>query len=155
MMNLPKWMYPIVFIASPLLFGTACKSSLKEPDFIGARNFKIGKLGLQESYIGMDLYYFNPNGYTLKLKKADLEVYLENRYVGQTQLDTLLDIPAKDTFSIPVKLGIDMKNLFPNLLTLALKDDVELKMEGSAKLSRSGITMNIPVHYTGKHKIVF
>lgn len=155
MLNLPKWMFLILLIGSTLLPLTACKSNLKEPDFIGARNFKIGKLGLQESYIGMDLYYFNPNNYTLQLKKADLEVYLENRYVGQTQLDTILDIPAKDTFSIPVKMGVNMKNLFPNLLTLALKDEVELKMDGSAKLSRSGITMNIPVHYTGKHKIIF
>ena len=48
-----------------------------------------------------------------------------------------------------------MKNLFPNLLTLALKDEVEVKMEGSARITRSGITMNIPVHYTGKHKIIF
>ena len=48
-----------------------------------------------------------------------------------------------------------MKNLFPNLLSLALKDEVEVKMTGSAKVSRAGFTMNIPVNYTGKHKIIF
>ena len=155
MNNSPKWLLLMIFIATTLLLGWACKSSIKEPNFAGARNFSIGKLGLQESYIGMDLHYFNPNNFKLTLKKADLEVFLENRFVGQTQLDTLLEIPARDSFSIPVKMGVNMKNLFPNLLTLALKDEVEVKLEGSAKVTRSGITLNIPVHYTGKHKIIF
>ena len=145
----------LIFMAITLLPEWACKSALKEPDFVGAKNFTIGKFGLQESYIGMDLFYFNPNGFKLQLKNADLDVYLENRFVGKTLLDTLLDIPLKDTFSIPVKMSVNMKNLFPNLLTLALKEEVEVKMEGTAKVSKSGITMNIPVHYTGKHKIVF
>jgi LEA14-like dessication related protein len=145
----------LLFLAATLLPGWACKSSIKEPDFVGAKNFTLSKIGLQESYVEMDLFYFNPNGFKLQLKHADLDVFLENRFVGKTLLDTLLDIPAKDTFSIPVKMGVNMKNLFPNLLTLALKEEVEVKMEGTAKVSKSGISMNIPVHYTGKHKIVF
>ena len=132
-----------------------CKSSIKEPDFIAARNFTFGKMGLKESNIGMDLYYYNPNSFKLQLKKAELDVYLENRFVGKTILDTLLDIPPKDTFTIPVKMGVDMKNLFPNLITLALKEEVELKVEGTVRVMKSGISLNIPVHYTGKHKIVF
>jgi LEA14-like dessication related protein len=155
MLKLLKWTVLLLFIAATLLPTWACKTSIKEPEFFGARNFTISKIGLQESYIGMDLYYFNTNNFKLQLKKADLDVYLENRFVGKTLLDTLLDIPAKDSFSIPVKMGVNMKNLFPNLLTLALKDEVEVRMEGSAKVSKSGITMNIPVHYSGKHKILF
>lgn len=155
MFNLSKRLILTFFIAASLLPGWACKSSIKEPDFAGARNFKIGKLGLQESFIAMDLYYFNPNNFKIQLKRAELDVFLENRFVGQTQLDTVLEIPARDSFSIPVNMGVNMKNLFPNLLTLALKDEVELKLEGSVRVSRSGITMNIPVHYTGKQKIIF
>jgi LEA14-like dessication related protein len=155
MNKFPKRAMMILFLATALLPGWACKSSIKEPNFAGARNFTIEKLGLQETYIGMDLYYFNPNNFKLKLKKADLDVFLENRFVGQTQLDTLMEIPARDSFLIPVKMGVNMKNLFPNLLILALKDEVEIKLEGSAKVAKSGITMNIPIHYTGKHKIIF
>lgn len=155
MFNLKKRVLLTIFIVATLLPDWACKSTLKEPNFAGARNFTIEKLGLQESYIGMDLHYFNPNDFKLTLKKADLDVFLENRFVGQTQLDTLLEIPARDSFLIPVKMGVNMKNLFPNLLTLALKEEIEVKLEGSAKVSRSGITMNIPIHYAGKHKIIF
>lgn len=148
--------FPILFsIVATLLFFTSCKSSIKEPDFLGARNFNIGKIGVQESTLGVDLYYYNPNSFNMELKKADLEIFLENRYLGQTHLDTLLKIPAMDTFYIPVSLGVNMKNLFPNLLSLALKDEVEVKMKGSAKVSRAGFTMNIPVNYTGKQKIIF
>jgi LEA14-like dessication related protein len=155
MKKLPKGILLILIIATTLLPGLACKSNLKEPDFINARNFKIGKLGLSESFIGLDLFYYNPNNFKILLKKAELDIYFENRFVGKTHLDTLLSIPALDTFSIPVKMDVAMKNLFPNLLTLALKDEVEVKMEGSAKIMRSGITMNIPVNYIGKHKVIF
>jgi LEA14-like dessication related protein len=155
MFNLKKGTMLTLFVAATLLPGWACKSSIKEPDFAGARNFTIGKLGLQESFIGMDLYYYNPNNFKIQLKRAELDVFLENRFVGKTQLYTLLEIPARDSFSIPVKMGVNMKNLFPNLLSLALKDEVELKLEGSVRVTRSGITMNIPVHYTGKQKIIF
>ncbi len=154
-MKLHKRILLLLVILSTLLLGLGCKSNLKEPNFINARNFKIGKLGLAESFIGLDLYYYNPNNFKIQLKKAELDIYFENRFVGKTHLDTSLSIPALDTFSIPVKMNVAMKNLFPNLLTLALKDEVEVKMEGSARIMRSGITMNIPVHYSGKHKVIF
>jgi LEA14-like dessication related protein len=144
-----------IFLITTLSTLWSCNSTLKEPDFVGAKNFTVSKIGFQESFIGMDLYYFNPNGFNLQLRKAELDVFLENRFVGKTELDTLLNIHAKDTFSIPVKMGVNMKNLFPNLLTLALKEEVEVRMEGSAKMSKSGITLNVPINYKGKHKIEF
>jgi hypothetical protein len=52
-------------------------------------------------------------------------------------------------------MNVAMKSLLPNLLQLAVKDEVELGMKGSVRVKRSGISMTIPVDYRGKQKIVF
>lgn len=137
-----------------LLLLLSCKTSpVKEPVFVDARNFRMGKLGFKQSELKMLLVYFNPNGVGLDLEKAELDVFVENKFLGHTSLDTLIRIPAKDTFYIPVKLELDMKNLASNLVSIGLKEEVELKMKGNARFKKAGIGFNFPVDYTGKHKL--
>ncbi|MFN5936984.1 MAG: hypothetical protein ACK43L_02925, partial [Sphingobacteriales bacterium] len=47
----------------------------KEPTFVEARGFKITSLGLKESVIQTDLYYYNPNNIGLQLKQVDADVF--------------------------------------------------------------------------------
>jgi LEA14-like dessication related protein len=143
----------IIFLA-PLLLLAACQSSpVKEPVFIESKNFRVGKLGLQKSTVNMTLDYFNPNGFALTLENADLEVYVENKYVGKTILSERISIPAKDTFSIPVKIDVEMKNLVSNLIMVGLNEDVELKLKGTARLKKAGIGITLPIDYSGRHKL--
>ena len=143
----------IIFLA-PLLLLAACQSSpVKEPVFIESKNFRVGKLGLQKSTVNMTLDYFNPNGFALTLENADLDVYVENKYVGKTILSERISIPAKDTFSIPVKIDVEMKNLVSNLIMVGLNEDVELKLKGTARLKKAGIGITLPIDYSGRHKL--
>jgi LEA14-like dessication related protein len=145
---------PIIIFLAPLLLLAACQSSpVKEPVFIESKNFRVGKLGLQKSTVNMTLDYFNPNGFALTLENADLEVYVENKYVGKTILSERISIPAKDTFSIPVKIDVEMKNLVSNLMMVGLNEDVELKLKGTARLKKAGIGITLPIDYSGRHKL--
>lgn len=101
----------------------------------------------------MTLDYFNPNGFGLTLENADLEVYVENKYVGKTILNERISIPAKDTFSIPVKIDVEMKNLVSNLMMVGLSEDVEIKLKGTARLKKAGIGITLPIDYSGRHKL--
>jgi hypothetical protein len=87
------------------------------------------------------------------MKKADLDIYIDDQFVGHTLIDTLINIPRRDTFNIPVSVDVEMKKLFPNALSILLKEEVELKIEGTAKLGKSGIFLNVPVKYKGKQRI--
>jgi hypothetical protein len=80
---------------------------------------------------------------------------VDNRPLGKTILDTMILVPALDSFLVPIKMNVDMKSLFPNLLAVALKDEFELGMDGTIRIRRSGIGLNIPVHYRGKQRISF
>jgi len=125
----------------------------KEPQFIDARNFAIKSVGIKTSTVYTDLYYYNPNGFGIQMKKADLDIYIDDQFVGHTLVDTLINIPRRDTFNIPVSVDVEMKKLFPNALSILLKEEVELKIEGTAKLGKSGIFLNVPVKYKGMHRI--
>jgi LEA14-like dessication related protein len=137
----------VAFLAGSLAF------LFKEPEFVEARNFAIKSIGLKSATVYTDLYYFNPNGFGIQLKKADLDIYIDDQFVGHTLIDTLINIPKRDTFSIPVNMDVEMKKIFPNALSILLKEEVNLKIEGTAKLGKAGIFLNVPVKYEGKHRL--
>ena len=125
----------------------------KDPEFVEARNFKIQSLGLKSSTVRADLVYYNPNSFGLKLKNADLDVFVDDRFVGHSVVDSLIDIPARDSFALPVKLDVEMKNLFPNALSLLTQHEVTLGVKGKARIGKGGIFLNVPVNYQGKQEL--
>jgi LEA14-like dessication related protein len=128
---------------------------LREPEFIDARNFGLRSIGSKTSTVSADLFYYNPNNLGLQMKRAELDVYIDDRFLGHSLLDTLIIIPKKDTFSIPVIMEVEMKNLFPNAFSLLTKTEVNLRIEGTAKIGKGGVFLNIPVKYQGKQQIRF
>ena len=121
-----------------------------EPEFIAARHLRIASLGLKESRIQADLYYFNPNRMGVKLRSADLDVYINNKFAGKSLLDTLVHVPARDTFLVPVTVKVEMKNALPNAFSLLLKDSADLKLVGRIRVSKGPLSMNVPVNYTNR-----
>jgi LEA14-like dessication related protein len=125
----------------------------KEPQYISFENLQVTKVGLSESIVGADLKYYNPNGFNLELKKANVDVYINDKYVGHSDLDTLIHIPAKDTFYVPVSMKLKLGDLFKYAVQWFLDPEVKVKVEGTAKVGRSGIFKNFPVNYESKEKI--
>ena len=70
---------------------------------------------------------------------------------GHTVLDTLIQIPRKNNFTLPVSVDIDMKNAFKNSLTTLLGKEVTVKATGRLKVGKANIFMSVPVNYEGKH----
>ncbi len=126
---------------------------LREPEFVDARNFGLKSLGTKTSTVTADLFYYNPNNMGLQMKKAEVDVYIDDKFLGHSLLDTLIFIPKKDTFSFPVNLEVEMKNIFPNAFSLLTKTEIDLRIEGTAKVGKGGIFLNVPVRYQGKQRI--
>jgi len=126
-------------------------------DYLGVKNLKVLSFGLKQSTVAADVEYYNPNKYPVTMKGAAVDVYVNNNYFGKSTLDSTIQIPKKDTFSIPVVLQVDMNGTVMGLLqTLtAGTDSVLVKLDGKAKIGRSGIYINYPIHYQGKQKIRF
>ncbi len=123
------------------------------PQYGGITNFKVSAFGLGESVVSADLKYFNPNNFKMKLKYGEMNVFVNSRFIGKTLLDTMTEIPANDSFLIPVSMKVDMKKIYSNALDILLAQEANIKLDGFAKLGKAGLYFNLPISYEGKQKI--
>ncbi len=133
-----------------LVFLTLLQLSCSTPKALEYRefkNFSVEKLGFSSSTVKMDIVYYNPNNYGLQLKKTDLDIFINDVYMGHTSQEFQVTIPKSQEFSVPLKIDVDMKNLFKNGLTTMLKNEVAVKVSGSIKVGKANVFISFPVNY--------
>jgi LEA14-like dessication related protein len=133
-------------------FSFSCRS-LKEPELLDIENVRVGRFGLKESSLSFNLHYFNPNDNRLKLKNAEGDAWLDGNPLGHFTMDTLIHIPARSDFRLPVKMRMDMSHFVENMSIALLGKEVTLKVDGVARVGKGIIFINYPVHYEGKQKL--
>jgi hypothetical protein len=52
-------------------------------------------------------------------------------------------------------MRVDMKAITSNVLSILLNKEVDIKLQGKARIGRSGFYMNVPILYEGKQKMPF
>jgi len=106
-------------------------------------------MGALESTLTMDLNCHNPNKSKFVLKGAKGEAWLDSSFVGHFTVDTLVRVPSYGDFSIPVKFKMDMKYLLHHPLSSLLRAEKLVRLEGKARVGKSGIFINYPIRYEG------
>ena len=132
----------------------AC-STPKVLEYRTYKNFTIEKLGFSSSAVKLELVYFNPNNYGIELNSTDVDIFVNDSYLGHSAQDFQISIPKKEEFSIPLKIDVDMRNLLKNGLTTLLSHEVTVKITGSIKVGKSNVFMIFPVLYEGKQTFGF
>jgi LEA14-like dessication related protein len=141
----------ILFFA--LALGICSCSAPKDLVYKDVQHFGIGKGATGNTVVSMNVELYNPNHYRMKLKRTDLDLFINNNRVGKINLAHKLAIPRLDTFSMPVTLDVDLKQILPNAVQLLLNSEVAVHLVGSVKAGRHGMFITIPVDYTGKQDI--
>lgn len=126
-------------------------------DYLGVKSFKVLNFGIKESSAIVNVEYYNPNKFPVIMKKADIDVYINNSYFGKTILDSTIHIPRKDTFLLPVLLKIDMNSASMQTIQVLTqgRDSVHVKMDGKARVGRGMFFINYPIKYEGMQRIKF
>jgi LEA14-like dessication related protein len=130
-------------------------SSCREPKDLVYKEFKnlsTEKLGFSSSVIKVDLVYYNPNNFGLELKRTDLDVFIDGNFLGHTSQEYQIHIPRKGDFTLPLKIDVDMKNVYKNALPTLLGKEVLVKLTGKVKLGKAGVYKSFPVNYESKQK---
>ncbi|MDP4286264.1 MAG: LEA type 2 family protein [Bacteroidota bacterium] len=136
----------ILFIAIVLM---SC-SSPKALEYKDYRNFSIKSLGFNNSTVNLDLEYYNPNNFRMQLKNTNLDIFIDGKLLGHSSTDTLINIPRRDTFSLPVQFDINMQSFYQNALNTLLGKEVLLRIQGKIKVGKANIFMYFPVNYESK-----
>ena len=138
------------FFFCPLYF-ISC-SSPKALVYNDYKNFRIEKLGFSNTLVKLDLEYVNPNNFGLQLRNSELDIFINNNFLGHSSSDTLINIPRRDTFLLPINFAVDMQNIFKNTFNTFYGNEVLIKVTGKLKLGKANVFINMPVNYEGKYK---
>ncbi|WPV66436.1 MULTISPECIES: LEA type 2 family protein [unclassified Chitinophaga] len=139
-----------------LIWGMASScEKFKDLEFVRVAGINLDNLGFQKSIIRMTLAYYNPNGFNLKLKDANFDLYFDDTQVGHSIQDTMIMIPAKDTFYFPVKLEVNMENVFKNALGALMNKEVTIKASGNCKVGKGGVFLPFPIKCETKQPLNF
>ena len=125
-------------------------SSPKALEYKTYHNFSIQKLGFNNSTIKLDLEYYNPNNYGMQLKNSDLDIFIDGNLLGHSSFDTLIRIPRRDTFMLPVKFDVDMQNIIKNAWSTLTGKEVLVRLTGKLKVGKANVFMSLPVNYETK-----
>ena len=122
----------------------------KELEYRDFRNFGVDKVTFGATTIRMDLVYYNPNNFGLQLQRTDLDIFINNNFLGHTIQEQQITIPKQAEFFVPVTVDVDMKNLLKNGLISLLSSEVLVKVTGSVKVGKANVFKTFPVNYEGK-----
>lgn len=152
MQNIPA---RIVFPALlSMLILTSC-AKLEDLEYVDFQNIKMISLGLQESTVGLDIRFYNPNRQQIQMKDGAVDVFINNKFLGKSRLDSLIKIPKRDTFAIPIVIVVETLTAGTSLLNSLSDTSVLVRFEGNAKVGKGGIFVNYPIKYEGKQSVRF
>jgi LEA14-like dessication related protein len=115
-------------------------------------NFSIQKLGFDKSTISMELEYYNPNNYGLQLKQSDLDIFIDGNLLGHSITDTLINIPSRSNFTMPVKFSVDMKNIIKNAASTIFGKEILVRLSGKVKVGKGNVFLSFPIEYESTQK---
>jgi len=134
---------------------TSSCEKMKDLQFVRVAGVNLEGLGFSKSIVQMTLAYYNPNNFNLQLKDASFDIFFDDTQVGHSMQDTMIRIPAKDTFYFPIKLEVSMENVFKNALTVLGNKEVTIKATGNCKVGKGGIYLPFPIKCETKQPLKF
>ncbi|HTN06557.1 LEA type 2 family protein [Agriterribacter sp.] len=126
---------------------------LTAPEYIDVADVQVSGKSLTNTTLSANVRLYNPNKSNLVFKSGNLDIFVDNRLLGHTELDSTIYISKLDTFQIPVDVQVDINNVIGNALSLAMKDSVLLRIEGKIRIGKSGVFITRPVRYEQKERL--
>ncbi len=141
-----KLLTTILLLACTFLM-TSCHEP-KDLEFREFKNLALDKMGFAASALKVDLVYYNPNNFGLELKRTELDIYVDSTFLGHSSQELQVAIPSRDIFTIPLRIDLDMKNLFRNGLATLMSKEVVVRAVGNVKVGKAGVYKNFKVDYS-------
>lgn len=144
----------IVLVLVTWGLASSCEK-VKDLQFVRVAGVNLEGLGFSKSIVEMTLAYYNPNNFNLQLKDASFDLFFDDTQVGHSVQDTVIRIPAKDTFYFPVKLEVNMENVLKNAWSALANKEVTIKANGNCKVGKGGIYLPFPIKCETKQPLKF
>ncbi|MGC1240875.1 MAG: LEA type 2 family protein [Chryseosolibacter sp.] len=110
-----------------------------------------------EPMLKANAIFYNPNAVRGRLKKIDVEIFVDGKKAASVDQLLKTSIPAAAEFTVPleVKLAIRELGLMDTLFGMIGGKTFKIHYKGSLKLSYHGFPINVPVDYKDEVKLRF
>lgn len=110
-----------------------------------------------EPILKANAVFFNPNDVRGRLKKIDVEIFVDGKKAASVDQEMKTSIPAQSEFTVPleVKLAIKELGIMDTLFGMIGGKTFKIHYKGSLKLSYRGLPITVPVDYKDDVKIRF
>lgn len=101
--------------------------------------------------------FYNPNNVRGRLKKIDVEIFVNGKKAASVEQALKTTIPAASEFTVPleVKLAIKELGVMDTIFGMIGGKTFEVHYKGSLKLSYRGFPINVPVDYKDDVRLRF
>ncbi|NNC83875.1 MAG: LEA type 2 family protein [Flavobacteriales bacterium] len=128
--------YFIVRIASLLTLAVLFSScEIEEVTLVDLERVEVDRIEKQEMFLDVAATLDNPNSFSIKVKESDLDLYLEDRYIGKANLENqfTLESGSQKTYEMQIRAVGERLNteMLPIMLSAALTGKVNVKLKGT------------------------
>lgn len=136
----------LLFLAL-LLIITGC-SAPKSFEIKSVKSLKVEKLGIKENVFNAQLECFNPNNFSVVVKKIDCDIFVNDQKLTHYLLDTNIEVPAAANFMLPAKMEIGLSSILNHSVDIMFNKPFKIVVTGNATVSKGFFTKNIAINYT-------
>jgi hypothetical protein len=129
-----------------------CKS-YQPLEFRRIENLKMGSFNFSNPWVTADVVYYNPNNAGFQFKGGEVDVHLDTLWLGHAVLDTSIRVNPRSEFVITLPIQLDLQRLLKSGLQTYLNRQVDVKVDGVVRGSKSGIRKTFPIHYEGQQSL--
>lgn len=110
-----------------------------------------------EPMLKANAVFYNPNDVRGRLKKIDVEIFVNGKKAATVEQSLKTAIPAADEFTVPLEVRLAIKELgfMDTLFGMIGGKTFEIHYKGALKLSYHGLPINVPVDYRDEVKFRF
>lgn len=135
---------------------TACTVT-EQPEFKDIASIKVKETNAKEVIVEANARFLNKNSVGGTLQAKGIQVFIDDVAVAEVNSDTF-KVPAKDEFTIPLKVKIpyskvfkdNKNNVLSNVLNILTNKEINLRYKGNITYKLSAFSYNYPLDYTQK-----
>jgi LEA14-like dessication related protein len=150
--SFPKKLLPLVMLA---LLLSACEKPDQDIVLRHVRDVVVD--ASTEPMLKANAIFYNPNDVRGKLKKIDVDIFVDGKKAASVDQLLKTAIPAQSEFTVPleVKLAIKELGLMDTIFGMIGGKKFKIHYKGSLKLSYRGLPINVPVDYKDEVRLSF
>jgi LEA14-like dessication related protein len=134
------------------LIVTGCQKPMA-PEYLGLASSSVKTLNAQQTEILAYLKFYNPNQFHLQVKRAEMDILLNDKLADHYVLDSSVYVPQLDTFQVPIVLRLNLKSLLGNAMQILLTRQVKITLDGKIKIKRGLLPVKKRFHYEVNQRI--